>query len=1335
MAKLTEQELLFQENIQYVELLGELNLSQEWAKEFSARVANFIESYGATKALGHIKEKYASCLAIYLVTKGVYGYQEGNYWSSVSADIGMNVLTAQQQLGPFFEQFLQNHSLPIFPGLGGRRYVDIILLHGGIPNYSLTDFFTHILHPALLRPEIYGANAKEIIATWIDSGSQSIVDKPIIRFLQHGGKLAIDFVERSLYMGQYYSEHNIVPQARELGLPQRVVEAYRNWVKDQAHIKHSSKTRLIRPVIILDPWGGILLLDLPAQIFASTVDAENGRWLIDHMEEPLPLCAHWHNERWETDSYQLELQHPASSYQITLTGPDVKRTWQFQGISNEHPLLAFDSDSGSLIPLRDTLPAKTCWLLYHSEMPLKVDGGMKREVFPGLLGAWSYYRAEEWDLSGATAVKVGQMNIAVEPDVTGLQPALKGNEVAGLLHLRGEPRLFVGTPPDIHIPVTPQRDPHVEAERWRITIHGNREFSKQLTHLPYVVEQDMLRLPLSSKELLGQKALGSYEISLRGPLGRDANFSIAVVPALHVQHMNNQDCVRLPSEDGLFPTPQLTIITDEQLVLEGLDTRIQVNMRQSGVYHVQTSADFTQAAFTLRNKHATASVKISFTQPLPIVHWAVVEGQKAVIQDTTWQTKVVTYSRAWLEQADIPRLLVALTPAESQNSLLTGRLLVHYSKDSNPQVLEPRRHAHKWLTFHLSEAIDSIRSSHEGYILIELELDALPGQLKPVRLPVLRYTQVLDIDKLNFDSCLVDDTWLLSLNWQSRQRLRNRALRLWSLWQPWAAPMEQTIPDSAEQSFDTEVLYRELPPGRYRVEITVLDPWSSRIDQRPARDASGTLEVMLGSLEEQRTHLVGLEGAQGSLQQALAAPTFLSCLQALHIFNTQYQIQDIRPAFESLLVLQEQFTDPKEQEKIFAIFQHHLVKSPIDLLALAATHSLHQEQPIRWHFEELLAQLAPGLGLEQVLNQIHQTNSITLEELRPLMPTEQADSHTEAEIFSLLSEAGVRLQETDSDTQLPDMQKLTDINELYEALSEYYLDSVRQYLQEVSKFPLLSAEQERRLALQIREGKAAGIEQKRQVSPNQFLQKRIEQGRRAYEALANANLRLVVSIAKKYMNRGLELLDVIQEGNIGLMRAIDKFDGSRGYKFSTYATWWIRQAITRALADQTRLVRLPFYVVEDINRLFRISREFALQFGRDPTDEELAEKLEQSVEKVRQLQTIAQDHISLDNSVGENEETTIGDLLDQEGSDPLDLITSEDVRRQVVQWLSTLKQRQRLVLELRFGMHDDVEHTLEEVGRELGVTRERVRQIEEKALKILRTYSLNEDFSKFDLIN
>jgi len=275
-------------------------------------------------------------------------------------------------------------------------------------------------------------------------------------------------------------------------------------------------------------------------------------------------------------------------------------------------------------------------------------------------------------------------------------------------------------------------------------------------------------------------------------------------------------------------------------------------------------------------------------------------------------------------------------------------------------------------------------------------------------------------------------------------------------------------------------------------------------------------------------------------------------------------------------------------------------------------------------------------------------------------------------------------------------------------------DPVRLYLRECGANPLLSAEQEMNLAKIIEKGKKkdATSEEK-------------EAARAAKKEMANANLRLVVSIAKKYPGRGMPFLDLIQEGNIGLLKAVDKFDYTKGYKFSTYATWWIRQAITRSIADQARTIRVPVHMVETINKMNRVGRRFLQEHGREATNEELSKEMGISVEKIREAKKAAQDPISLETPIGEKEDSHLGDFIeDQKTASPEDEAAATMRREQVYKMLDTLTEREKGVLALRFGMDDGTPRTLEEVGKHFGVTRERIRQIEGKALKKLKKQAM-----------
>ena len=340
--------------------------------------------------------------------------------------------------------------------------------------------------------------------------------------------------------------------------------------------------------------------------------------------------------------------------------------------------------------------------------------------------------------------------------------------------------------------------------------------------------------------------------------------------------------------------------------------------------------------------------------------------------------------------------------------------------------------------------------------------------------------------------------------------------------------------------------------------------------------------------------------------------------------------------------------------------------------------------------------------VQEIAKKAKAKGKITYEELAKELENTNPDQIDK--VFDAFEEMGVNILNDDFEDE-PDIDDLKEVENLkldeitetsYEGISVD--DPVRMYLREIGKIPLLSYDKELELAKRILEG-----------------------DEEAKQELAEANLRLVVSIAKKYVGRGMLFLDLIQEGNMGLIKAVEKFDYTKGFKFSTYATWWIRQAITRAIADQARTIRIPVHMVETINRLIRTSRHLLQQLGREPTPEEIAKEMDMSVEKVMEIQKIAQDPVSLETPIGEEDDSHLGDFIQDEDSPaPQDAASYTLLREQLEEVMKTLTPREAKVLRLRFGLDDGKARTLEEVGKEFDVTRERIRQIEAKALRKLR---------------
>ncbi|MBB6445997.1 RNA polymerase sigma factor RpoD [Bacillus benzoevorans] len=358
------------------------------------------------------------------------------------------------------------------------------------------------------------------------------------------------------------------------------------------------------------------------------------------------------------------------------------------------------------------------------------------------------------------------------------------------------------------------------------------------------------------------------------------------------------------------------------------------------------------------------------------------------------------------------------------------------------------------------------------------------------------------------------------------------------------------------------------------------------------------------------------------------------------------------------------------------------------------------------------------LTLEQVKEQLTQlgkkTGVLAYDDIAEKLASFELDSHQMDEFYEFLGDHGVELvgEQEESDPNVKELAKNEeefDLNDLSVPPGVKINDPVRMYLKEIGRVDLLSAEEEINLA------------------------HRIEQGdEEAKKRLAEANLRLVVSIAKRYVGRGMLFLDLIQEGNMGLIKAVEKFDYQKGFKFSTYATWWIRQAITRAIADQARTIRIPVHMVETINKLIRVQRQLLQDLGREPTPEEIGEDMDLSPDKVREILKIAQEPVSLETPIGEEDDSHLGDFIeDQDATSPSEHAAYELLKEQLEDVLDTLTDREENVLRLRFGLDDGRTRTLEEVGKVFGVTRERIRQIEAKALRKLRHPSRSKRLKDF----
>jgi RNA polymerase primary sigma factor len=1320
---LKELEVRLSARLRDVTLIGELNITAELHEELTDAVTGTIRRFGFVTASKILQQQTPSVLAVFLVSHGIHSYTGGKYWPPIIGLVrdaaGKNHFV-QNEWGEFFVRHIAEKGLATFPGLEQEpslRFVTPILLHGGIPHHSLSDYFRLIFvrFDDLLQGVSFPIPAATLERLVIVA-ERADTAQPVIRFLKYGGVFARDYLARSLELAQMYRDRKHLPSPSEVGLSQSVIDNYAEWLLSRrtSAAERDDAWRPQPPIIWLDPWGEGLTLDLPSQRLPQG-ERPAAEWQLESAAGKVRqrVSSSFTAPGWETGPARLMLDPSAEGYTITFVdGRELSHSWTYPGATTDRALLVFEPD-GTLVRTTAGIPARELWLLVPSNTVLQVPGGRRVSELPRLQGPWHRYRIEHWDLSNVRHIELGTEKITVLADERSTRPYLAGAEPLDLGLTLPELPIYNRQLPVIVIPRTRRRLIDNELAQWRLslTVSGQSLYAAEpLSSVQSFLSATETQITLSLERLLGANYRngGLFEIILRGPLGRDQHFRFGFVRGLAI---NGHLALPRPAADGQLAHPPLHINIGKATDLTRDDPVVRIVAGDDGDFEVihRGNASLLQLKLILANDYQQP---IPLTLPVPRIEWALNDGRNV------WQRHPALCTLDWIEQNDDATLLLRLTPVLASPRQLRVHLEIlnneRQSIQQLPGVGNPR---HGW-SFKLRTAIDTLRRSNSGGFLAnvrlteELSLLSRDTESSPdLLLPVLTITDTIDITRLEASVEERPEQWLLHLNWQSSRPIHNRQFYFWPLWRPWDEPTKFSVPDTEQTSQSLLFPKKALAPGRYRLQITVKSAWRTGDPELPEPGAADTFDVTVGSHQPQ------LDSARGVLSALLAAEDVESVqLIAEHLPQFALNGEDLvltlvslsgqADVYKAMLSLTSPLVIPLRR-----IMRRHVSLAAIGLLTVGDSLSTDMLKRVSAILAALQPEISPLLEAIDHLGFIHNKDIDQLSD----------SAETSAQLGELLNNWNIGITHDIAD----ETPAIDDIND-----SLTISDGLTVYLREIGRHPLLSASQEYELARTYMK-KIAAQEQINsklhdgQHSPREIttLLNIIAQGNDAREKLIVANLRLVVSLARYYRHRGLDFLDLIQEGNLGLIRAVEKYDHTTGYRLSTYATWWIRQAVSRALADQSRLIRLPVHLGEKLNKLRTVQRDLAHRLGRTPTPDEITRVLDFTLDEYHKLLKVSQLPISLHTPIGEDGSSTLADVV----ADPASIedyvpkqVEGSSLRQQIASALEQLTDRERRVLELRHGLSDGQPRTLEEVGKAFGVTRERVRQIEVKALRKLR---------------
>jgi len=870
--------------VRQVELLGEIPITADECAQLGQSIRLRLKTMGMPEAVRIIRRNYRCAFAAYLVAQGIYGYQGGDYWSQVCQATGL-ASENTWRWGQLFEEILEELGLPMFYDMReeAHRYVSLILAHGGIPSYCLPDFFANMLQPSVRKLQYADISAPELIDEWRwRSSAHYFTDKPVIRFLIYGERVAQDFVERCRDMARETLESGLVPEADQVGLPTRVVEAYRQWIAEQGveQVQRESgdKWRLRKPGVRIDPWGEGVILDLPPQQVPATEIQAEVAWRVQAggRMHTIPVHVRRTGFDWKTTAESLPLTQPAGRYEVSLlANGQVKNSWRYQGVDENRPLLAFDLEQGTLLRLAYSLPARRLGILYPARSALSIEGEADRlEEWPRLPWGWANFQGQAWDLSRANRISLTEngktaLTVLLRPDEAKQQPTLEG----GSLLSPGKPGVrapvYVGPPPGVRIPLAGRRGLDEEMARWRVTVQNKwaaeprADVMETLLGLSSCLagDGDHVDLLLCHQSLLGETPFGSYDVRLRGPLGRGDEFALRVVP--HLVITGHEETYLPDPRSGPQPVTLLVeALAGDRLEGEGEggSCRIEPAERHGDrwEYQVEVDPDATGVELTLVRALPGGDIaRVPVTVPIRRLRWALVTDQGGS-QRREWTGRTIPTPVDALLQSESPCLLVELPLSTPEEALLGLGLVDVDGAELQSTRLVSLPTGQRLLRFELAAFLDTIRASRSPVLRLELKGFDLPGQSGELRWPVLSLAQSLIVQDVAAETQERGGVLSVTLRWREQLPLRNRCLRLWSLWRPWQPGYERAIPDGAEGMLSFDAPASALPLGKYRLEFFVVDPWVVRDKPvRPEGGAPSMADLELVSAADRQSQLTG----------------------------------------------------------------------------------------------------------------------------------------------------------------------------------------------------------------------------------------------------------------------------------------------------------------------------------------------------------------------------------------------------------------------------------------------------------------------------------------------